>query len=548
MKKRIPLFFYIDLLSLDGSKQDEVVKWFREVSKNNYMCESDSVSFSTINEYGGRYIGFINTKGSVESYLGARQSYDECDFSPYDSVLVSYNFWKKYIKNKEYTVVTYKENSDGTCSGYSTYYIYTIDKDTVTTKKMKRNQFTVSYLKNSLVSKALKESGKKLDTQGVFIDKKYAQSYNYAGTSLLNSSESVTTGRSSIKKCFIKSAVSKKILFKCQYSKCYAPLDSRRVFIMEDGSTLNASNLHVRNTPRSNRYDIIFFSRVAATNYGYASCEVTNDWLPRGEARKTPNARYKALARTWACKSNTQTTIGFEIEKEDEEAYIIGYDELYEKTKWCKENDSSVDGPGGYELVTPVYDLFSKDFEKDINKNEDLQKLINAKYSDSCGGHINISSKTYSPAQLVQGFRGFLPLLYSIWSLRITNRYCPVDKPHNYSSKGKYSALHVKGDVLEFRLASAVKSVKNLIWRRDLIRIMMENINRSELEVLRMLLNKHSKLHKHMRKVYSPKRFEKKCDDFVRFTERFNDVKLKNIDWDAVEASKYDTQPTIEED
>lgn len=553
MKKRIPLFFFIDMAVLSVKSQKELVKWFRETTRNNSRTYEDSYNFSTNEDSGNRYIGFINRNFESEKFLGARQSYDEYDFLPWGSKKVTYDLWKKYIKNKKYTAVQYKLNDTGEALAYSGYGPWNINKDTIQVVKLKRNQICIPYLKSKTVMKAL-EGNKNLRTinkEGLFFSKRDVEHYRYVGNSLKGETEGesfLVDDDYYIKKVFLQAGVRRKVFFKCQHSNKYSRYSNRTKLIVEDGTEMWASKSFVRGTPRSSRDGLIFITRIAATNYGYASCEVTGDWLPAAEARKEPNARYKALARKWKCPQNTQTTVGFEIEKEDNEAYEIGYSNLYDTTDWCKENDSSVNGPGGYELVTPVYNLFSKDLDNDIENNEDLQKLIDADYSENCGGHINISSQTYSPIQLVQGFRGFLPLLYSIWSLRITNRYCPADKPHVYRDKGKYSALHVKSGVLELRLASAVKSVKNLLWRRDLIRIMIENINKSELEVLRMMLSKRSKLHRHLRKVYNPKQFEKKCDDFVRFTARFNDIKLKEIDWDSIEASKYDTQQTVEED
>jgi hypothetical protein len=252
---------------------------------------------------------------------------------------------------------------------------------------------------------------------------------------------------------------------------------------------------------------------------------------------ETPNARYHRLERRWMCKKSTKFTIGLEIEKEDGHAYNIGYESLFNDTSWVKESDSSLCDETGYELVSPVYDLFSKDLDKDLKEDERLRTLIEAEYSDDCGGHINIGSSIFTPMQLFYGFKGFLPLLYSIWSTRLSNTYSTAEKSHDYVS-GSRSAIHIKGNVLEIRLASAVISVKNMLWRRDLVRIMANNINKSEKEVLRMMLNKKSILHRHLRKVYSMERFRKRCDDFVRYAEAYNDVKLDKINWSSLTLNK----------
>ena len=107
--------------------------------------------------------------------------------------------------------------------------------------------------------------------------------------------------------------------------------------------------------------------------------------------------------------------------------------------------------------------------------------------------------------------------------------YSKAKKKHQYYQKDKYSSIYIKDNVVEIRIPSAVLSVTNLIWRRDLMRIIVDNINKSELQVLRMLLNQKSKLHVHLRKVYSIDRMIQKIEKFVKYSEEFNNVKLPTI-------------------
>jgi hypothetical protein len=58
------------------------------------------------------------------------------------------------------------------------------------------------------------------------------------------------------------------------------------------------------------------------------------------------------------------------------------------------------------------------------------------------------------------------------------------------------------------------------------MRIIVENINKSEIQVLRMLVNQKSKLHIHLRKVYSVDKMIEKIEKFVKYSEEFNNVKL----------------------
>ena len=91
----------------------------------------------------------------------------------------------------------------------------------------------------------------------------------------------------------------------------------------------------------------------------------------------------------------------------------------------------------------------------------------------------------------------------------------------------KYSAIYIRENRVEIRIFPAVKSVENLIWRRDLVRIMIKNINATELQVFKMMMNKKSKLYRHLSKVMSEEKIHEKCVKFLEYSKAFND---KNID------------------
>ena len=241
------------------------------------------------------------------------------------------------------------------------------------------------------------------------------------------------------------------------------------------------------------------------------------------------NASYHDLDRVHKFSNDAKFTVGFEIEKEDEDAGMIHYESLYEDTQWIKEHDGSLDDDTGYELVSPAFNLYDDGLEKDINSDERLIKLINADKSSSCGGHINLAAKDYDTEQLFEGLSHFFPLLYSLYDGRLDKSYSKARKKHKYYDKDKYSAVYIKSEVLEFRIFSAVSNVDNLLWRRDLIRIMCDNINQSELDVLRMLLNHKSELYLHLRKVYSQERLIDKIERFIRMCSDFNSKKLPEI-------------------
>jgi hypothetical protein len=255
------------------------------------------------------------------------------------------------------------------------------------------------------------------------------------------------------------------------------------------------------------------------------------------------NANYQSLSRRDKTTNKTMVRVGFEIEKEDDDACGIHYQDLYDKTGWAKENDGSLNDSNGYELVSPTFDLFTDAMDKDINDNEELRTLINADHSSSCGGHINISHAKYSPDELFEGMCGFVPLLYSMYEHRLDKTYSQAKKKYEYFyTRDKYSSFYIKNNRVELRLPPAVKSVRNLLWRRDLMRIIMTNINASEIDVLKMIVNQKSKLYKHLRIIYTQSEVLSKIEKFIMYSKMYNNkvidpICTKNIKCDGMNDS-----------
>lgn len=293
---------------------------------------------------------------------------------------------------------------------------------------------------------------------------------------------------------------------------------------------------------KSDRDDKWFISEWVANHFDYYFRDHVQDYLhiddedfdepdeEQSEDAGDYNAGYHNLNRTWKTPKNTKFTVGFEIEKEDNElACRYHYQDLYNRTEWCKERDGSLDDNSGYELVSPVLDLFTNQLEVEL-KDEAIRELINAEYCTStCGGHINLGSSEYSPEELFEGMSAFYPLLYAMYPYRISKSYSKAKKKHEYYQREKYSAIYMRGQVLEFRIFSGVKNVDQLIWRRDLIRIFCDNINKSESDVLRMLIDHRSKLYKHLRKVYSQETLIDKTELFINHVREWNNKKLPAI-------------------
>jgi len=242
------------------------------------------------------------------------------------------------------------------------------------------------------------------------------------------------------------------------------------------------------------------------------------------------NGIYHRLERQFRFVDNPKFSVGFEIEKEDSDAGTIDYRRLHRDTGWCKEADASLNNYG-YELVSPAFDLYTNDLEKEIKCSNELQTLINGGFSSRCGGHINVASSEFpNKEHLFEALSGFFPLLYAIYPNRVHEDFCRARKKHEYYVKNKRSAIHIKDNVVEFRIFPAVRNYNNLIWRRDLMRIMCDNVNKSEGDVLKMLVNSNSRLHKHLRKIYTHDALIERIERFIDHSSAYNNKKLPKVD------------------
>jgi hypothetical protein len=230
----------------------------------------------------------------------------------------------------------------------------------------------------------------------------------------------------------------------------------------------------------------------------------------------------------------SKVKFGIEVEKEDQDVLeSIYHHELFDQTDWAKERDGSLDSCEGYELVSPTYDLMNLTKFYKALENEDIARHINGDYSDSCGGHITVSVEGYSASELYEGMTGFFPLIYGLYPKRTTQNYCKAKcKRHMAMSPDKYSAFYIKHGMLESRIFPAFRNVENVKWRIELMQIVISNINASESEVLKMMVNRNSKLHKHIVKMYKASSRDigtslmELCNRFVQYAQQYNHVNL----------------------
>lgn len=227
---------------------------------------------------------------------------------------------------------------------------------------------------------------------------------------------------------------------------------------------------------------------------------------------------------------------GIEVEKEDHSALTsIKSQELMDATGWAKESDGSLNSDG-YELVSPTYDLMNLRAFKEALNNKDIARHVNGDYSDNCGGHITVSHGQYTPSDLFEGMTGFFPLIYGLYPKRTGQDYCQAkSKRIMGNDPTKRSAFYIKHGMLECRIFPAFRDVTNAIWRIELMQLVVNNLNMSENEVLKMLVNKKSKLHKHIMLMYKNAARENPseclmelCTRFVQYAQQYNHVNLSS--------------------
>lgn len=225
--------------------------------------------------------------------------------------------------------------------------------------------------------------------------------------------------------------------------------------------------------------------------------------------------------------------IGFEVEKEDNQQREQDYaHELFNSTSWAKERDGSL-GCGGYELISPVFplDINNSLFTQNIiiDSINSVANYINANYSSSCGGHINISQAGKSSQLVLQSFSAYLPLFYSIYQNRINNTYSKAKQLKLYLNESeKYCSFNCKTNgVLEIRIFPAVKNVTNLLWRAELLRLILKHPTANYKTALAYISNPNNELHQHLRKVFSTKELFIKVKLFAQFAQEIDKVHIK---------------------
>lgn len=187
----------------------------------------------------------------------------------------------------------------------------------------------------------------------------------------------------------------------------------------------------------------------------------------------------------WSGSYESRYTIGMEVEKTS-----LHRDSIHEHILFT---GIERDGSCGYEAVTHILPLIpeSKWRNKVFALMWDAEKIIDDRYSagdNSCGGHITVGVQGLSGDELREKLRPYAGILYALFRHRIKNKYCganirmagrnddfyemvmnATDSNGWRDRDGRYQVALVKGNVLEFRLPSRFKSVKQMQNRYELM-------------------------------------------------------------------------------
>ena len=275
------------------------------------------------------------------------------------------------------------------------------------------------------------------------------------------------------------------------------------------------------------------------TGHRFCSSECLDEWMGRQDRIRVETSGggvewlspdrlmpYNSIQRNMAeTTCDHPYLIGFEVEKEDCEYWYRDEPTMVNEAVergWLCVSDGSLD-EYGFELVSPAYNLTDaagqwgrKQMQHDLKYYDHLD----AGYSDSCGGHITVSKKGYSGAELVDFFGDFAPLLFALYPSRLRGDYAyGRSKVDTKSGTDKFRAINCQNNRVEFRIFSAVRTGEQLEWRTRLIReaiLIAENGG----SILDELLDKTSPLAQLLREIVNF--FQEMLDRFMHFRDFWN--------------------------
>jgi hypothetical protein len=116
-----------------------------------------------------------------------------------------------------------------------------------------------------------------------------------------------------------------------------------------------------------------------------------------------------------------------------------------------------------------------------------------------------------------------------MYKKRLSNSYCSGKKIDELKSSGeKMQSIRMRGNYIEFRIFSSVKTFDTVIFRLNLFRVIASNLGKSFASVIGMAVNKNTDLHKLLTNdVYKDAtKFERLIKDAIEINAQFGHKSL----------------------
>jgi hypothetical protein len=267
---------------------------------------------------------------------------------------------------------------------------------------------------------------------------------------------------------------------------------------------LASVRVHYSHSTLINHHSGSYFNEEAAERYGLR--QIAGRWY--GEGDQVGLQSYDTVQTIIdTTTDNHPYLVGLEVEKED--SSFVDFTDIGE---WIAVKDGSL-SDGGFELVSPAFNL-TKNKPRVSKLLDQVDRFLGASTTQGCGGHINLSKAGRSGPELLSDIEDSIPLLYAMFPKRLKGDYSSPNVK-NFEESGKYRAVRVGDDRIEFRIFSRVTSRAQLEWR---IRFIKHLVEEGRLPIEEALQDRRSKLWSLLREVYSDEKIANLASMYEPFT------------------------------
>jgi hypothetical protein len=167
-----------------------------------------------------------------------------------------------------------------------------------------------------------------------------------------------------------------------------------------------------------------------------------------------------------------------------------------------------------------------------------LKPFCNVIGVENAGGHVGFSMSGKRDEELLDLCSGWLPLIFAMYKKRLSNTYCQGKNIEGLKKSGeKFQAVRMRGNYIEFRLCSSVKSFETLKFRIELFRIISQNLGKSFNYVMTMAISEGTELNKLLRgDVYSDAdKFCRLMSNAIQMNKEFIGKRITNKSLDKIQ-------------